>query len=137
MFYGSINSYKTDLADASLELKLQWHTILFTKAFSKVPLIQVDVKQYNLLLDYPDSENPNMVRILNDETVFFNSTYKEKTLHEGDDHPDFVNSFLAYSAAGTASGTYNNFIEGNQTQVLKTFEANTFFTPLPTHGSYV
>ena len=72
----------------------------------------MDVKQYNLLLDYPDSENPNLVKIFNGTEEIFRSHYKEDTLHEGDNHPDFVNSFLAYSAAGNATGKQILYLKG-------------------------
>ncbi len=46
-----------------------------------------------------------MIKIVNDvKEEIFRSHYKEETLHAGDNHTNFVDSFLAYSAAGTAEG---------------------------------
>ena len=67
--------------------------------------LQVDLKGYDLLLDYPDPENPNLIKIISDGgDEIFRSQYKEETLHAGDNHTKFVDSFLAYSAAGTVEG---------------------------------
>ena len=65
---------------------------------------QVDLKGYNLLLDYPDLQKPNLIKLFNDSKEVWTSKYQEENLHEGDDHEDFVHSFLAYSAQGKAEG---------------------------------
>merc|ERR1719167_2037780 len=75
----------------------------------------VRVEGYSLLLDYPDKENPNYVRLLDSEgSTIYQSHYKE----EGVDDPNFVDAFNAYSRNGTASGVpiYVNFgqLEGFQ-----------------------
>ncbi len=56
------------------------------------------------MLDYPDESAPNLIHILSNDSIIFVSKYKEDKLHDGDDHEDFVDSFLAYSAAGEAVG---------------------------------
>jgi len=71
-------------------------------------LDEVRVEGYNLLLDIPDDDAPNLLKIFdqnNDEV--WRSHYKE----EGVDDPHFINSFNAYSKAGTVRGdpVYVNF----------------------------
>ena len=50
--------------------------------------------KYDLLLDYPNSTDPNLIKILNETNEIFRSKYMEDTLHPGDNHTDFVHSFL-------------------------------------------
>jgi hypothetical protein len=57
-----------------------------------------------LLLDFPDKENPNLIKILSRSEEIFRSQYKEETLHSGDNHTNFVDSFLAFSPAGEVTG---------------------------------
>ena len=74
------------------------------KLETTICLIKVELKTYDLLLDYPDSDNPNLIHIFNGTEEIFRSQFKEETLHPGDNHTNFVDSFLAYSAAGEAAG---------------------------------
>lgn len=67
-------------------------------------IFQVDLKEYEVLLDYPSKAKPNLIQVLSDNKPIFESKFREDKLHEGDDHVDFVDSFLAYSAAGEAVG---------------------------------
>ena len=55
-------------------------------------------------MDYPDLEKPNLIKLFSVDKEIWRSQYQEVNLHEGDDHEDFVHSFLAYSAAGKAEG---------------------------------
>jgi len=71
-------------------------------------LDSVRLEGYRVLLDYPDPEKPNYVRLLDAEGgLVYQSHYKE----EGVDDPNFVDAFNAYSRNGTASGlpVYVNF----------------------------
>jgi len=76
--------------------------------WNKAGIDSVRVEGYSMLLDYPDKENPNYVRVIDNEgEILYESHYKE----EGVDHPNFVDAFNAYSKSGTAEGVpvYVNF----------------------------
>ena len=81
---------------------------------------------YKLLLDYPDNENPNYLRIYDSsDNQIWQSHYKE----EGVDDPNFVNAFNAYSKNGVVKadpvyvnyGTIEDFewLQANQTDIMK------------------
>jgi len=64
-------------------------------------LDSVRTESYKMLLDYPNSDNPNLIRVLGaDGSEEFRSHYKE----EGVDDPNFIHAFNAYSKAGTVTG---------------------------------
>ena len=64
------------------------------------PYVQID--GYKHLLSYPNSSNPNKIRLLDRNGVIqFESRHREDPLHPNDDHPDFVHAFLAYTVEGT------------------------------------
>ena len=68
-------------------------------------LDHVNLERYNLLLSYPDHENPNKIYINDSEgRVQFTSRHKEDVLRAEDEHPDFIHAFNAFSPAGTVSG---------------------------------
>ena len=81
---------------------------------------------YKLLLDYPDNENPNYLRIYDsNDNEIWKSHYKE----EGVDDPNFVNAFNAYSKNGIVKGdpVYVNYgtiedfewLQANHTDIMK------------------
>ena len=68
-------------------------------------LDHVNLERYNLLLSYPDPENPNKIYINDAEgRVQFTSRHKEDVLRAEDEHPDFIHAFNAFSPAGNVSG---------------------------------
>ena len=49
--------------------------------------------------------NPNKVYLLNENNeIIFTCQHKEKELRKGDDHPEFVHAFNAYTPAATIEG---------------------------------
>ena len=99
------------------------------KLSTKIFLIKVELKTYDLLLDYPDPENPNLIHIFNGTEEIFRSHFKEETLHAGDNHTNFVDSFLAFSPAGEASGNvvYVNYGQEEDFQLITDPESE-FYT---------
>ncbi|XP_023326545.1 N-acetylated-alpha-linked acidic dipeptidase-like protein [Eurytemora carolleeae] len=78
----------------------------------------VSIENYKILLDYPNSTDPNLIRIYNSKNEeVFRSHFKE----EGVDHPNFVHAFNAYSKSGTVSGLplYVNYGSVDDFQLLK------------------
>jgi len=64
-------------------------------------LDEVKTRGYNMLMDYPDRDKPNMISINRGSgEEIFRSHYKE----EGVDNPNFVYAFNAYSKSGNVSG---------------------------------
>nr|XP_002741450.2 PREDICTED: N-acetylated-alpha-linked acidic dipeptidase 2 [Saccoglossus kowalevskii] len=64
-----------------------------------------DIHSYDVLLSYPDEDNPNLVQILNDDdTVNYTCSDMEESLRPEDEHPEMVKQFNAYSAAKMAKG---------------------------------
>ncbi|XP_071506212.1 N-acetylated-alpha-linked acidic dipeptidase 2-like [Diadema antillarum] len=59
---------------------------------------------YDVLLAYPDTNNPNKVMITENGEVNFTSAPHEAILRPEDDHPDVVPPFNAYSAKGEPEG---------------------------------
>ncbi|KAB7496032.1 hypothetical protein Anas_04285 [Armadillidium nasatum] len=73
------------------------------KKFEEAGFDSSELVPYNIYLSKPDPQNPNMITLdMNGETIF-ESHYKEVPIHEGDDDPDFVHAFNAYTPAGTVS----------------------------------
>ena len=73
-----------------------------------IGLDEVRVEGYNMLLDYPNMTNPNLVQIFaSNGTKIWESHYKE----EGVDDPNFIDAFNAYSKSGSVDGNpvYVNF----------------------------
>ena len=65
----------------------------------------VNLERYNLLLSYPDPENPNKIYLKDDRgSVQFTSKHKEDVLRAEDQHPDFIHAFNAFSPAGNVTG---------------------------------
>ncbi|XP_022090537.1 glutamate carboxypeptidase 2-like [Acanthaster planci] len=66
---------------------------------------------YDVLLSYPDDNIPNKVSILDDGNEIFHSRLEEAMLRPGDDHPDVVPPFNAYSYQGEPEGdlVYANY----------------------------
>ena len=68
-------------------------------------LDHVNLEEYDYMLSWPNQSNPNKIRIIDDNgNTRFTSQHKEKELRKGDDHPDFVHAFNAFSPAGTVEG---------------------------------
>ncbi|XP_067681222.1 N-acetylated-alpha-linked acidic dipeptidase 2-like [Haliotis asinina] len=64
----------------------------------------VKLTPYDVLLSFPDADNPNVVRVLNDTGgVVYESPLKEANL-TGEDHPDALPPYNAYSPAGLVEG---------------------------------
>ncbi|XP_041468026.1 N-acetylated-alpha-linked acidic dipeptidase 2-like [Lytechinus variegatus] len=59
---------------------------------------------YDVLLAYPDPDNPNKVMITDNGEVNFTTALHEEILRPEDDHPDVVPPFNAYSAQGEPEG---------------------------------
>ena len=65
----------------------------------------VNLERYNLLLSYPDPENPNKIYIKDDRgRVQVTSKHKEDVLRAEDEHPDFIHAFNAFSPTGNVTG---------------------------------
>ncbi|XP_077990909.1 N-acetylated-alpha-linked acidic dipeptidase 2-like [Glandiceps talaboti] len=78
---------------------------------------------YDVLLSYPDDVNPNKVQILNsDGSVNFTCAEIEETLRPGDEHPNIVKQFNAYSAKKMAQGdlVYVNYARVEDFDTLAT-----------------
>ena len=56
---------------------------------------------YNVMLSYPDIENPNKVEVLEGSKPVFQSQEQEAVLHEDQDQEGILPPFNAFSAAGT------------------------------------
>ena len=68
-------------------------------------LDHVNLERYNLLLSYPDPQNPNKIYLKDDRgRVQFTSRHKEDVLRAEDEHPDFIHAFNAFSPTGNVSG---------------------------------
>jgi len=98
-------------------IKEQWESI---------GLDEVRMEGYKLLLDYPDNDNPNYLRIYDsNDNEIWKSHYKE----EGVEDPNFVNAFNAYSKNGVVKGdpVYVNYgtiedfewLQANHTDIMK------------------
>ena len=73
-----------------------------------VGLDEVRVEGYSMLLDYPDRDHPNLLKLYDsNNNEIWRSHYKE----EGVDDPNFIDAFNAYSKNGIVSGdpVYVNF----------------------------
>ncbi|XP_041467594.1 putative N-acetylated-alpha-linked acidic dipeptidase [Lytechinus variegatus] len=64
----------------------------------------VRLLSYDVLLAYPDPDNPNKVMITDNGEVNFTTALHEEILRPEDDHPDVVPPFNAYSAQGEPEG---------------------------------
>ena len=65
----------------------------------------VKLERYDLLLSFPDRENPNKIYLKDDQgRVQFTSKHKEDVLRAEDEHPDFIHAFNAWSPAGNVTG---------------------------------
>merc|ERR1711936_412056 len=88
------------------------------ETWENIGLDSVKVEGYSMLLDYPDKEKPNYVKVLDGKNnIVYQSHYKE----EGVDDPNFVDAFNAYSKNGIAEGlpVYVNFGSIEDFQGLK------------------
>ena len=56
---------------------------------------------YDVILSYPDIENPNKVEVLEDSKTVFQSQEQEALLHEDQDQEGILPPFNAFSDAGT------------------------------------
>ena len=86
----------------------EWLAGWIADVWRDVGLDEVRVESYNVLLDYPNKEKPNFVKMYDDSgSEIWRSHYKE----EGVDDPNFIDAFNAYSKNGTVSGqpVYVNF----------------------------
>ncbi|KAF2361473.1 PA domain, partial [Trinorchestia longiramus] len=77
-------------------------------------LRDVSLVPYDVLLSYPDSRNPNRVRLVSktDGSVQFESSFDQEPLYAPEEADDkILNNFNAYSAAATVQGdlVYANF----------------------------
>ncbi len=84
------------------------------------------LKDYEVLLDYPDSDNPNLVQLINTTTgdVIFESEFREQGI---DAAPNFVDSYLAYSPNDVVEGdlVYVNYGTVEDFEKLKEAEFQT------------
>ena len=65
----------------------------------------VNLERYNFLLSFPDPKNPNKIFVKDERgRVQFTSKHKEDVLRPGDEHPDFIHAFNAFSPAGSVTG---------------------------------
>ena len=66
-----------------------------------VGLDEVRVEGYSMLLDYPDKDKPNYLKLYDsDDKEIWRSHFKE----DGVDDPNFIDAFNAYSKSGIVSG---------------------------------
>lgn len=65
----------------------------------------VDVFNYSVLLSYPNSSNPNVLNLRqgNGQLVYESHIAKEPPLTPGEDDPDVVPPFNAYSGSGNVT----------------------------------
>ena len=106
-----IREYLRELAKephlAGLE-RDEWLAGWIAQEWRDVGLDEVRQEGYNVLLDYPNKEKPNYVRMFDPAgTETWRSHYKE----EGVDDENFIDAFNAYSKSGKISGQplYVNF----------------------------
>merc|ERR1711962_907552 len=65
----------------------------------------VSLVEYDILLAYPNSSNPNKIYLMNEAgEVQFTSRHKEDVLRKEDDHPEFIHAFNAYTPPGDVKG---------------------------------
>ena len=75
----------------------QW----IAEEWRSVGLDEVRVEGYSMLLDYPDRDHPNFLKLYDsNNNEIWRSHYKE----EGVDDPNFIDAFNAYSKSGIVSG---------------------------------
>ena len=68
-------------------------------------LDHVDLAEYDFFLSWPNHTNPNKIHLLDGAgAIQFTSQHKEKELQEGDDHPNFIHGYNAFTPAGTVEG---------------------------------
>ncbi|XP_071962718.1 N-acetylated-alpha-linked acidic dipeptidase 2-like [Antedon mediterranea] len=81
---------------------------------------------YNVYLSYPDTDNPNMVSILENDVEIFRTREHEDVLRPEDDNPDIVPPFNAYSAQGTVEGdlVYVNYARAEDFEYLEKNHSN-------------
>ena len=86
----------------------EWLAGWIADVWREVGLDEVRQERYSVLLDYPNRDKPNFVKMYDDSgSEFWRSHYKE----DGVDDPNFIDAFNAYSKNGTVSGepVYVNF----------------------------
>ena len=75
------------------------------KKFLEYGLDHAEIKEYNVLLDYPNKEAPNLITLSNENGTLYESVYQEEGLEDVlRNDPNFIDAYLAYSKAGTAEG---------------------------------
>ena len=73
----------------------------FIKArFLDYGLDHAEIKSYNVLLDYPNKTNPNVITLSSGSDILYQSVHQEENL----DDENFIDAYLAYSKAGIAEG---------------------------------
>lgn len=88
------------------ELRRDQELVQWTQdSWEQAGLDRVEQVGYDVLLTWPNQTNPNKIYWLDGKSqVQFTSRHKEDELHPGDDHPEFVHGFNAYSATGETTG---------------------------------
>ena len=73
--------------------------------FNEYGLDHAEIKEYNVLLDYPNKTAPNLITLSNENGTLYESVYQEEGFEDvlkSDDN--FIDAYLAYSKAGIAEG---------------------------------
>ncbi|CAF1392354.1 unnamed protein product [Rotaria sordida] len=88
--------------------------------------LQVTKLKYNVLLSYPDNNNPNQVTLKSDNGMVIFQTAGVEKIYDST-QPKIVNPFLAYTPNGTVSSTtlfYANYGELEDFQTLVSLVGN-------------
>ncbi|CAF0939456.1 unnamed protein product [Rotaria sordida] len=88
--------------------------------------LQVTKQKYNVLLSYPDNNNPNRVTLISDNGIVIFQTAGVEKIYDSA-QPKIVNPFLAYTPNGTVSSTklfYANYGELEDFQTLVSLVGN-------------
>ncbi|CAF4317480.1 unnamed protein product, partial [Rotaria sordida] len=88
--------------------------------------LQVTKPKYNVLLSYPDNNNPNRVTLISDNGMVIFQTAGVEKIYDST-LPKIVNPFLAYTPNGTVSSTklfYANYGELEDFQTLVSLVGN-------------
>ncbi|TRY76729.1 hypothetical protein TCAL_09217 [Tigriopus californicus] len=110
------------------ELRRDQELVQWTQdSWEQAGLDRVEQIGYDVLLTWPNQTKPNKIYLLDGQNrVQFTSRHQEDELHDGDDHPEFVHAFNAYSATGEVTGkpVYVNYGRVKDFQDLETLNVS-------------
>ena len=99
--------------------------------FNEYGLDHAEIKEYNVLLDYPNKTAPNLITLSNENGILYESVYQEEGFEDdvlkNDDN--FIDAYLAYSKAGIAEGklVYVNYGSKGDFEILAD-QSSPFYT---------